>query len=89
VGASTFDVSVGHIAGALDPALRSVSVAVRPSGAVRWTPLPVTPSGGVYHADFFARPRLEGHTMDLLVTATDAFGGVLRQSTERAFLVSA
>ena len=89
VGTSTFDVSVGHIAGAADTAITNVIVEVRRSGGVVWTPLSVTSlAPGQYRAAFTAHSILSGQTMDLRVTATDADGGVLRQTTTRAFSVS-
>jgi hypothetical protein len=89
IGRSIFDVAVGHIEGAADTAITKVTVAVRRAGGTVWRPLPVTsPAAGHYQAAFTASPVLDGRAMDIRVTATDADGGVLRQTTTRAFLVS-
>ena len=90
VGDSTFDLTVGHIAGAEDPALTSVRVAFRRSGTSTWTTLPITKVGaGRYSVHFTAAPAMAGRSFDLQVNATDADGGALRQTTTRAFEVSA
>lgn len=90
VGTTTFDVSAGHIAGAADPAISSARVAVRRSGTSAWTFLPVAKMGpGRYQATFTALPWLNGRVMDLRVIVTDVEGGVITQTTDRAFLVSA
>jgi hypothetical protein len=66
-----------------------VRVAVRRAGGTVWTPLAVSSLGGThYQAIFNAHPILDGQAMDIRVTATDADGGVLRQTTTRAFQVS-
>lgn len=89
VGTTIFDLTVGHIENAMDPAITSVSVSVRPSGASKWMTVPVSAAGsGHYRAAFLARPRLKGRAMDLVVSARDADGGVLRQMTARAFRVA-
>ena len=88
LGRSMFDVSVGHIAGAVDHAIKSVTVAVRRAGASTWTKIPVIRlSRGRYRAAFFAGNALNGLAMDLRVTARDVAGGSLSQVTHRAFLV--
>ena len=90
VGTTTFDVSAGHIAGAADPAISSVRVAVRRSGTSTWTILPVTKvDPGGYRAKFTALSWLNGRTMDLRVIVTDVAGGKITQTTDRAFVVSA
>jgi hypothetical protein len=90
VGTTTFDVSAGHIDGAADPAISSARVAVRRSGTSGWTFLPVTKMGpGSYRATFTAPSWFNGRAMDLRVIATDVTGGVITQTTDRAFLVSA
>ena len=90
VGTTTFDVSAGHIAGAADPAISSVRVAVRRSGTSTWTFLPVTKvDPGGYRAKFTALSWLNGRTMDLRVIVTDVAGGKITQTTDRAFVVSA
>jgi hypothetical protein len=89
VGTTRFDVSAGHIAGAADPAISSVRVAVRRSGTSAWRFLPVAKVGpGHYRVSFRALARLNGRAMDMLVTVTDVKGDVLTQTTQRAFLVS-
>ena len=89
VGTSTFDLSVGHIAGAADTAIAHVSVAVERAGGTVWTQLPVTSLGaGKYRVTFTAHSILDGQAVNVRVSATDADGGVLRQTTTRAFLVS-
>jgi hypothetical protein len=89
VGTTTFDVSAGHIADAADPDISSVRVAVRRSGTIAWTPLPVAQrKSGHYRATFTAQAWLDGRAMDVRVRVTDVKGGVLTQTTERAFLVS-
>jgi hypothetical protein len=89
LGRSTFGVSVGHIAGAADHAITSVTVSVRRAGATKWTTIPVARlSKGRYQASFFAGPASNGLAMDLRVTAMDVEGGSLSQVTHRAFLVS-
>ena len=66
-----------------------MTVAVRRSGTVKWTPVTVTSLGaGQYQATFTAGANLNGKAMDIRVSATDADGGVLHQTTTRAFLVS-
>jgi hypothetical protein len=44
---------------------------------------------GRYQATFRALPWLNGRVMDLRVIVTDVEGGVITQTTDRAFLVSA
>lgn len=90
VGTTRFDLSAGHIAGAADPAISSVRVAVRRSGTSAWTSLPVaTLRPGRYRATFTALASLIGQAMDLRVGVTDVKGGVLTQTTYRAFRVGA
>lgn len=89
LGRTTFDLSAGHIDGAADPAITSAGVAVRRSGSVDWTALPVTSAGpGSYRVAFNAPAWMDGKTFDLRVTAADARGGALQQITTRAFMVS-
>jgi hypothetical protein len=90
VGTTTFEVSVGHIDGAADPGISSARVAVRRSGTSAWTFLPVTKVGPhSYRATFTAPSWFNGRAMDLRVIATDLAGGMITQTTDRAFLVSA
>ena len=90
VGTTRFDLSAGHIAGAADPAISSVRVAVRRSGTGAWTSLPVaTLRPGSYRATFTALASMIGRAMDLRVGVTDVKGGVLTQITYRAFRVGA
>jgi hypothetical protein len=89
VGTTRFNVSAGHIAGAADPAISSLHVAVRRSGTSAWKSLPIATVGaGHYRATFTALTSLNGRAMDLRVMVTDVKGGVLTQTTQRAFLVS-
>jgi hypothetical protein len=90
VGSATFDLQVGHVAGARDIAIRSVSVDVRRSGTHDWKPLAVTAVGnGAYRAPFDAMASMANRQMDVRVSVTDATGGRLIQTTSRAFLVVA
>jgi hypothetical protein len=89
VGSATFDLRVGHVAGARDIAIRSVSVDVRRSGTHDWKPLKVTAVNGAYRASFDALPSLANRQMDVRVSVSDARGGKLVQTTSRAFLVVA
>jgi hypothetical protein len=88
LGITTFDVAVGHIAGAADLPITSVQVEVRRSGSTNWMTLPVTNAGpDQYHATFNPASWLNGRGMDTRVTVMDAKGGVLKQTTVRAFVV--
>jgi hypothetical protein len=88
MGTSTFDLTVGHIQGAVNTPITGVTVAVQSDGATTWTTLPVTKvAAGRYRASFAARPFMNGLAMNIRVTATDADGGILRQVTTRSFVV--
>lgn len=65
----------------------TVEVAVAGSGA--WATLPVSAgtSPGHYRVAYRAKPFEAGRVMDLRVSATDAAGGILHQTTNRAFLI--
>ena len=90
LGKTTFDLSVGHIQGADDPPLTAVTVQVRRSGAATWTKLKIVMvSPGQYRVSFNAKAPLNGMAMDLQITAKDNQGGILRQTVQRAFMVSA
>lgn len=89
VGARTFDVEVGYPAGAGAAKITSMTVEVAVAGSGAWAALPVSagPSAGQYRAAFTAKPFQAGRVMDLRVSATDAAGGILHQTTDRAFLI--
>jgi hypothetical protein len=89
VGRTTFDVAVDHIQAAVQSPIKGVSVAVQAAGSTTWMPLTVTKAGpGHYRVAFTARRAWSGVAFNLRVTATDVDGGILRQVTTRAFLVS-
>lgn len=88
VGTSTFDVQVGYPQAAGAASVGSVTVEVARAGSGAWTSLPVTAAGsGHYAAAFSARAWQAGQAMDLRVGATDASGGILHQTTTRAFII--
>jgi hypothetical protein len=88
VGTSTFRVTAGRIRGAAASAVTAVTVQVRRSGTTgAWTSLPVSGTGGSRTATFTAKAGQAGQVMDVLVTAKDAAGSTIRQTTERAFVV--
>jgi hypothetical protein len=90
MGKTTFDLSVGHIQGADDPPLTAVKVEVRRSGAPTWTKLKIAMVGpGQYQVSFTGRAPMNGMAMDLRITAKDNQGGILQQTVQRAFMVSA
>lgn len=87
-GASVFDISVGHVQGSGNSSIRAVTVSVRPTGSSGWRSLPVTFSmKGLYQARFTAGTSLAGQLMDIRVTASDADGGTISQTTTSAFFV--
>jgi hypothetical protein len=89
VGPTVFDLQVGHMLPVNDPAITSVSVAVRRSSTNTWHPLTVTAqSGGGYRAAFKAMTWMQNRQWDVQVRVTDAAGGRLIQTTSRAFLVA-
>jgi hypothetical protein len=89
VGPAAFDLQVGHMLPINDPAITSVSVAVRRSSTNVWHPLTVTAQpGGGYRASFKAMTWMENRQWDVQVRVTDAAGGRLIQTTSRAFLVA-
>jgi hypothetical protein len=89
VGSAAFDLQAGHMLPANDPAITSVSVAVRRSSTNVWHPLTVTAQpGGGYRAAFKAMTWMENRQWDVQVRVTDAAGGRLIQTTSRAFLVA-
>lgn len=89
VGSRAFDVTVGYPAGAGAAKITSVTVEVAVAGSSAWSTLPVSagPNAGHYRAAFTAKPFQAGRVMDLRVSATDAAGGILHQTTDRAFLI--
>ncbi len=88
VGSRSFDVAVGYPSGAGTARLTSVTVEVARSGSGAWTALPVVASGsGHYRAAFTAGSAQRGQVMDVRVSATDAAGGIVHQTTTRAFTI--
>jgi hypothetical protein len=88
VGQRVFDLDVDHINGAAKTAIGKVTVEVRPTGASTWTVLPVKALGGTsFAAVFDAKPAQAGKTMDVRVTAADAVGSTLKQTTLSAFVI--
>ncbi|OFE14738.1 hypothetical protein BA895_08580 [Humibacillus sp. DSM 29435] len=89
VGSRAFDVEVGYPAGAGAAKVTSVTVEVAVAGSGAWVTLPVSsaPTAGHYRVAFSAKPFEAGRVMDLRVSATDAAGGILHQTTDRAFLI--
>lgn len=88
-GSRAFDVQVGYPAGAGAAKVASVTVEVAVAGSGAWTALPVSAGTGPghYRVAFSAKPFEAGRVMDLRVSATDAAGGILHQTTDRAFLI--
>ncbi len=88
VGRTPFDLQIGYPQGAGTASITSVSVEVSRDGLGTWTPVPVTSAGaGHWTAAFTATSADRGHTMDLRINATDAAGGILHQTTTRAFTI--
>ncbi|MEO7059477.1 MAG: hypothetical protein ABI083_07155 [Lapillicoccus sp.] len=88
LGTTVFDLQVDHNAGSRQPAVTSVSVEVRRSGTTAWRSLPVTDFGhGRYAVVHTAAAGQGGQLMDLRVNATDVAGGILHQTTTRAFRI--
>ena len=90
VGTATFDIATGHIPGAAQLPISSVDVAWRRTGSTTWHEMPVTNVGpNEAHTSFKAMAWMDQRRFDLRVTVTDSKGGVLVQTTNSAFLVTA
>ena len=90
IGTATFDIATGHIAGAAQLPISSVDVAWRRTGSTTWHEMPVTTVGpNEAHTSFKAMAWMDQRRFDLRVTVTDSKGGVLVQTTNSAFLVTA
>ena len=89
VGSRAFDIEVGYPAGAGASTITSVTVEVAVTGSNAWVSLPVSAGTGAghYRAALRTKPFEAGRVMDLRVSATDAAGGILHQTTDRAFLI--
>ena len=89
VGSRAFDIEVGYPAGAGAATITSVTVEVAVTGSNAWVSLPVSAGTGAghYRAALRTKPFEAGRVMDLRVSATDAAGGILHQTTDRAFLI--
>jgi hypothetical protein len=88
-GETNFDLDVRHFNLAEPATITSASVQVRRNGTTAWATLPVSRLGpGRYTASFAATAAQAGQVWDLRVSATDAVGGVLHQTTTRAFRVA-
>lgn len=89
VGRHVFDVTVGHVQGARAIPITSVVVSVRRAGTTTWMPLAVGPTGSnAYQAHFKALNWMQNRLFDVRVSATDAKGNAIVQTTEHAFMVS-
>lgn len=87
-GTRRFDIRVGHVDDASSARVKKVSMEYRRTGTSRWHLMPVVKRGnGNYRAWFASRPRQRGQVMDLRLTATDSAGGILHQTTQRAFMI--
>ncbi len=90
IGTATFDIATGHIPGAAQLPIRSVEVAWRRTGTSTWHAMPVTTVGpNQARTSFKAMAWMDQRRFDLRVTVTDSKGGVLVQTTDSAFLVTA
>lgn len=85
VGRSTVPFTVEHVQGAVASAIRSAGLATSTDGRT-WTAAPVTALGSGRFAAAVTNPRA-GAAVSLRVTATDAAGGSLTQTTTDAYLV--
>jgi hypothetical protein len=87
-GRRSFDLVVGRIEGATPAPVTAVKVEVQPSGSTTWRSLPVTTAGpGHYRITFTSTAAQAGQKLDLRVTAVDATGSRLRQTTTSAIQV--
>ncbi len=90
LGRATFDVAVGHIAAAAELPITSATAEVRRTGTSTWKPLSMTGIGSnQYQARFKAMAWMDQRGFDVRVSVTDSKGGILVQTTERAFVVAA
>jgi hypothetical protein len=90
-GAATAGVSVGHLAGATDVAVTSLTASVSYNGGTSWRKASVTAEGNGQYAVSFTVPAAaatDGFGA-LRLSATDAYGGTLSQTIQHAFAVAA
>lgn len=90
-GAATAGVSVGHLAGASDVAITSLTASVSFTGGTSWHKASVTAGGNGQYAVSFTVPaaaQTDGFGA-LRLSATDAYGGTLSQTIQHAFAVAA
>lgn len=88
-GTAKATLTLGHLAGA-DIALHAVTLSVSYDGGKTWSQAKVTSAGGGRYTATFAVPaqaKTNGYG-ELKLTASDAKGGTLSQTTTRAFAVT-
>lgn len=89
-GAQTLDLTVGHLQDAATPAITGATVQFSTDGGTTWQDATVTGGAGKYRAAFTVA-NTTGHGQvpaDLRVTATDAAGGSISETTTDAFVVN-
>lgn len=89
-GKATASVNLGHLAGASDVAVNTLTAAVSFNGGKSWTKATVSPAGDGQYAIAFTVPA-EASTDGfgaLKLSATDAYGSTFSQTTQHAFAVA-
>jgi hypothetical protein len=89
-GAQTLDLTVGHLQDAATPAITGATVRFSTDGGTTWQDATVTGGAGTYRAAFpvINTTGREQVPVALRVTATDAAGGSISETTTDAFVVN-
>jgi len=88
MGPQTLDLTIGHLQLATAAAVTGATVQFSTDGGATWQEASVTGAGdGRYRATFTATadPWARDATVSLRITATDAAGGQLAETTSRAY----